>query len=613
MKKRLLAAILVVALALSSMTTMVFALTFDDVENDPTVSWAKANINKMTEAGYIKGYEDGTFKPYRAISKLECLLLMARILGSEEEKYTAVADAALDLYSDTVSKYNTNYLGELTYLLYLGIITETDLASYASAANANTELLRHQAAVLMAKMAGRDTEAKEYALTSDYADYETIPAVSRSYVELMTAKGIMNGMDKTEDGEPQFFPLNSLTRAQMATLLSRMQDMLNQFSYTATVEELKLNESVIAMNQNDDVRDRELGDDAVAYQDGVAIDFDAIKAGSLVNVIEVDGHIQLVEVLEEGSGVSNKGTVVYAKISALLDAAQGQKITLADTEVSSATATYFVGEECVYTVRGAKARFGDLSKGDFVKAVIEDGFIDSIAVIDKTTTIEGTISAIDFDDDNHVYLTVEDQYDGAQQYVVSNKGAKVNRDEETAEYRELAVGDNVVLTLTYGKITNVVATSNAERFSGILREIILAKKSSLTIEIDGEERTFSLRLGAKIKVAGIDAEIYDLRPGNSVTGILEGEEIRTLNASSVVANEKGEFTAVAESVNTNYKVITVIDENDEEQSVYYNTKTKFLKNSGESATARDIKAGQTLNITGAETSGIFEATIIIIK
>ena len=135
----------------------------------------------------------------------------------------------------------------------------------------------------------------------------------------------------------------------------------------------------------------------------------------------------------------------------------------------------------------------------------------------------------------------------------------------------------------------------------------------MTILIDGEEKNFTIRSNARIVISGMDAEIYDLRPGVSVTGTIDGTEIKLLTTSTVATNEKGEFTATAVAVNTTYKVITVTDDDGNSQSVYYNSKTTFLKSSGSTAKASDIEKGATLSITGAETNGVFEATIIIIK
>ena len=609
-KTRLLCGILSICLVLMCSAIPAMALTFNDVEGDPTVSWAKDAILQMTDAGYIKGYEDGTYKPYRAISKLECLLLMGRILGAEEADYAEVSAAAKAQYGQVAAKYNGTYVTELSYLLYLGILTESDLASYASAANANTELFRHQAAVLMSKMLGRNTEAKAYVAEGEtYADSGLIPASSKPYVEYVTEEGIMNGMDANEAGEPQFSPTTSLTRAQMAMLLSRMIDRLDKMVYRATIDTLDLANGVILMDKNGSGSERKINEDTVARKDGMEISLSALEEGSEVTALEIDGHIQVITVNGQGTTQPEEdGTLVYAKISQLATNASGKKITLADTEDSSNKATYTATENCAYSINGSKASFTDLKKNDFVKVIIMNGKIVSVAVSEKTETIQGTLEEVEFDEENHVYLTVEDQT-----YVVSNKGAKVERDDETVEYRELTAGDKMTLTLTYGKVTKVVATSSLEKFSGVLQEIIIAKTPSVTILVDGEEVNYRLRSNVKVKVSGTDATIYDLRPGVSVSGTLDGEEIKSINATTFVTNEKGEFTAEVLNINTNYKVITVVDREGNEQDVYYNSRTNFLKSSGTTIAARELEKGMTLSVTGSETNGVFEATIIIVK
>lgn len=609
-KTRLLCGILSICLVLMCSAIPAMALTFNDVEGDPTVSWAKDAILQMTDAGYIKGYEDGTYKPYRAISKLECLLLMGRILGAEEADYAEVSAAAKAQYGQVAAKYNGTYVTELSYLLYLGILTESDLASYASAANANTELFRHQAAVLMSKMLGRNTEAKAYVAEGEtYADSGLIPASSKPYVEYVTEEGIMNGMDANEAGEPQFSPTTSLTRAQMAMLLSRMIDRLDKMVYRATIDTLDLANGVILMDKNGSGSERKINEDTVARKDGMEISLSALEEGSEVTALEIDGHIQVITVNGQGTTQPEEdGTLVYAKISQLATNASGKKITLADTEDSSNKATYTATENCAYSINGSKASFTDLKKNDFVKVIIKNGKIVSVAVSEKTETIQGTLEEVEFDEENHVYLTVEDQT-----YVVSNKGAKVERDDETVEYRELTAGDKMTLTLTYGKVTKVVATSSLEKFSGVLQEIIIAKTPSVTILVDGEEVNYRLRSNVKVKVSGTDATIYDLRPGVSVSGTLDGEEIKSINATTFVTNEKGEFTAEVLNINTNYKVITVVDREGNEQDVYYNSRTNFLKSSGTTIAARELEKGMTLSVTGSETNGVFEATIIIVK
>ena len=616
-KRRLLSCALSLSLALTSVSASVFALSFNDVDNDATVSWAKSAITQMTEAGYIKGYEDGTFKPYRAISKMECLLLMSRMLGVEEDDYADIAAAAKSMYSATVAKYNTSYTNELCFLLYTGVLTENDLVDYASTANANTELLRYQAAILMAKLLGANTEAKNFtAAKATYADDAKIPANAKPYVEYVTKQGIMNGMDKDASGNPQFSPATSLTRAQMATLLSRMIDKIDKMTYTGTIDSLDLENNTISIDRDGDVSDRALNADTAARQDGKALSLSKLQAGSEIAALEIAGHVQLIDVLTEGGGSVNdkNGTVVYAKISALNENSSGKRITLADTEDSENTASYDVASSCTFTIKGSKGNFSSLKKNDFVKVTISGGKLVSVSVEEKNLTVSGKLSEVEFDEDDHVYLYVTDT-DGKneQQYVVSNKGASVTRDGSSAEYRDLSAGDTVKLELTSGKVTRVTATSSSERFTGVLSEIIIATQPSVTILIDGKAKTYKLRSDARILISGAESTIYDLRPNITVSGTLDSSEIKTLTASSVSTNEKGELTGTVTGLNTSYKVITVKDESGNSQSIYYNSKTTFLKSSGETTTAKSIEKGATVSITGADNNGVFEATIVIVK
>ena len=84
-KKKILSGILCSALLFSSVSAA--KLTFSDVENEPGVAWAKEYINEMAERGYIKGYEDGTFKPNNTISKTEALILMSRMVGVNDDNF----------------------------------------------------------------------------------------------------------------------------------------------------------------------------------------------------------------------------------------------------------------------------------------------------------------------------------------------------------------------------------------------------------------------------------------------------------------------------------------------------------------------------------------------
>ena len=603
-KGKLLSAVLSASLLLSSIALPAFAVTFNDVESDATVSWAKDSITKMTDAGYIKGYEDGTFRPYRAITKIESLILMSRMLGYENSEFSSVASAASTAYKSIASKYNTTYANEISYLMYCGVLKESDLVDYASAANANTQLLRYQAAVLMSKLMGADSEAKAYTVsTATYADDSAIPTTARPYVEYVSANNIMNGMDKTADGKAQFSPLTSLTRAQMATLLARMMDKLELKYVSGTVD------SVSSSKISVDGTSLGIMTDTKVYISGGTASVSDISSGSDASVVSIRKNALAITAQE-----AQTSTVVYGVITRKVENADGKKLTIADYEDNDNSETYTVKDSCKITVDGAKATLADLKNNDFVKVTITGSSISEISTESKSLTVKGIIVSTEYDNDDHVYINVSDtDGENTQQYVVSSKGADITRDGSEAEFSALTKGDKVTLKLTYGKVTSVTASGNTVGFSGLLKEIVISSNPSLTITIDGQDKKYFLRSDAKITVSGTAATIYDLRPNVTVTGTLDSSEIKTVSASTASVNEKGELTGTVTGKNTSYKVITVKDDNGNVQSVYYNNNTKVLSSNGTTSSVRTLENGAQITVTGADQNGVFVATIIIIK
>ncbi len=604
-KSRLLSMALCVVLVLSSLSLTAFALSFDDVENDPTVSWAKESIHKMTDAGYIKGYEDGTFRPFRPITKIECLILMSRMLGYENDEFAAAKDAAAEMYGEVAEKYNTTYAGEISYLLYCGVLKESELVDYASVANANTQLLRYQAAMLMAKLMGADEEAKEYSVDSaTYADDMVIPTAAKPYVEYVTAVGIMNGMDATADGEPQFSPVTSLTRAQMAALLARLMDKLDVEYISGTVDSVDETEIVV------DDEQIAVADATMAYYEGEEADIEDFGKGDEVLVVKACERAFAVATIETNA----EETIVYGVVDTKGENADGQRVTVYDYEDEDNSATYTLKGNCDIYVDDTKATFSNIMSGDFVKLTIVNSLVSEISTVDTKFDVIGKIVTVDYDNNDNVYMEIADNKDGSvQRYTVSSKGVVVSRDGEDAEFRDLTVGDSVTVRLTYGKITRVTAVSTTERFSGLLTEIILSSNPSVTISVNGVENTYKLRSDVKITVAGSTGDIYDLRPNITVSGKLDGSMIKELTAATVSVNEEGEMVGTVVGKNTTYNVLMIEDEDGNTQNVYYKSSTKFMNRSGQNTTVKSIEEGASVSIVGAAKNGVFEATIIILK
>lgn len=221
MKKQLTALVLTLALTLSAAVTP-YAAGFSDVGEFH--EWAEPQIEEMTTLGIIKGYTDGTFRPDRAITKTEALVLISRAAGYIAEDYTTFRTAAYTRYSDAVAKYNTPYPNEVAFLLYKGVLTEEDLASYISSDRSDSPLLRYEMAILLTKLMRAEGSLNNAAeISLEYADAGEIPFAAAAHVEYVTNASLMQGVyDPTTPDEVYFKPYSSVTRAQVAVLLHRV-------------------------------------------------------------------------------------------------------------------------------------------------------------------------------------------------------------------------------------------------------------------------------------------------------------------------------------------------------------------------------------------------------
>lgn len=607
--KRLISALLCGTVMASMLSFSAFALTFPDVENDATVEWAKDAINQMTDKGYIKGYEDGTFRPTRAVSKVETLILMSRILGVEEKEYEQTVDWADNAYSATVNAINTTYVDELSFLMYFDVLNVTDLRDYASAANANTSLLRWQAAYLMVKLAGQESEAKSTTLKEDtYSDYASIPEQARSYVAYATEMGLMNGMGNDENGNPFFSPETTLTRAQMATLLNRMIEKMDREIVTGSVESADLNTNKLTVIDEDGAEIVfGVDDSAVIKLSGEDSSFKLISSGSEIMVTKTFDSVRLIETVPQASVTTLYGIVVQTS-----DNSNGQKITIKDSEDTSSQGTYTFDSNCKFYNKGSKSSFGDIKSNNFVRLVLSGDKVQECYIEDKIG--ENTGAFVDYytDDDDRTYITIEDEVDGVVTYMISSKTLSVMRNGLTANLRDLAANDSITVELEYGKVVSITATSKSSNATGTIVEIVLSSKPTITLKINNEENVYSLTSNTKVKVNGVDATIYDLRPNNAATVKLDGNNVASIESSATSATGKTSVVGKVVSINTTLKVITVTTESGATDTIYYDSSTNFLKAStGKSITAKEIVAGSNISATGSDSTGYFVATILI--
>ncbi len=604
--KKILSGVLSAALLFS--TASVAAAGFSDVENDPTVKWAVPYINEMAEKGYIKGYEDGTFKPNNTISKTESLILLSRMIGVNDAAFGDSVEFALDEYSAVLSKYSTNYGKEVSFLLYAGVLDADDLDTYISSANKNAPLKRYEAAILLTKLLGAEDEVSTNAfVSSSYADTVEIPADARAYVEYVKEQGIMQGMGNNDNGEPMFSPNTNVTRSQMAKMLCSLIDVIDLSTQTGTVVATdSFNETITVKIDGSDIVNEVTA--ATKYKiNGSDVTLTKLKKGMHVKITHIAGKVALVE-----NQAAIEDTVIYGLVSTTKDSGGTQSVVIVDANDSSIKETYILADGAKIRVGGAIDTFSKVKANNYVSLTIEDGLVTVLEVVDKNTTAVGTLTAVNFAGDFTV-LSVMDSNGNTKDYEIAAEGVVVSRNNLEASISSLTEGDTISLRMTYGKVTKIQASSKTKTNSGTIDYITHSTRGT-TIGIASGDTVDEYKVNKSVKVlvdSSESASIYDLRPGTAIDIKLDSNEIVRIEAASTVS--KQQYYGTVKNVNATYGLM-VIDENGTEVDIYINSNTKIIdSNTGRNILLKNVEKGVSATITGSNSSGVFEASVIVLQ
>lgn len=219
--KRFAAWLLTVVMAISLLTVSAAAVTFSDMTNH----WAKTDVEYLATQGVVNGTSDTTFTPDRAMTACEAVIFCSRATGVSAADKTKIAEKWADTLKEIMPESLYSWAGtEMAVCLETGIISETELRSLAQADGLVKAISRENLAMYLVRAMQLEPLAKSlssYPLS--FADASSISAALQPYVYVLNSYGIVEG-----DQYNKFLPNRSLTRAEMAVMLRRAMDFMDE-------------------------------------------------------------------------------------------------------------------------------------------------------------------------------------------------------------------------------------------------------------------------------------------------------------------------------------------------------------------------------------------------
>lgn len=232
---------------------------------DSATHWALPAIEYMVSKKILNGYEDGTFRPERTVTRAEFIKML-------DETFGLTAQTSISYGDVKESDWFYSYVAKAAAQGYL--------LNYGSSLNPTGTLSRQEAAALLTRYL--DLDASKKAPSSTYADYTTIKTAYRDYVLQATAAGLFNGI-REDDGSYTFRPDKLLTRAETLTILSRAAGTIYKGSQTGVDAEAAAGNAVVTQSgvtiQNASLSGRVLVSEGAS---GGVITFSGCNLGTLI-------------------------------------------------------------------------------------------------------------------------------------------------------------------------------------------------------------------------------------------------------------------------------------------------------------------------------------------
>lgn len=502
------------------------ASDFPDVEDH----WAESYIEAMTEAGMFQGYEDGTFRPENQLTTSEVLALCARAVPLEESVEDQIEEVWTEQVTEILDGAHYWFYPEFCICLETGILSVDDLQGIVDADIMGSAVSKEDLSLYLVRaMQLEDTALSLTSYTLPFGDNEDISPDIAPYIYLLNIYGIVQG---DENGD--FGPQGSVTRAVMATMLSRALDFMED---RGVVVELP---AYATQLQQGVVESAALSDDGQIYLEVASVLTGEVEAfwlpedvplysgnmSTTVNSLKVGNYLRIY--------MDENGDVEAIHIQSSL---QGELVLFEDM-VDDCIQVELDGETYLYPltsfteVQIEDGDVGDVSlvdlEANYVTAVCyleEDGNLVAIRLLGGSHLETGLLSAID--DTSYDYTTIQ---------IKALNGV----------IEQYQLDEDCVIT-----INGEVGSLN-DIYQGRMVTLSIADADGLLVKIDIDTET-----------TYIQGSVYSTSTGNSAGSVtltdLETGDITTYTSSSTCAyTYEGESITIS-SVEEDWFVSALVD------------------------------------------------------
>ncbi len=550
--------------------------------------WVMQNIARLAAMGVFQGYDDGTFRPQKQISRIEAIISAVRLMGLKDQ---AESQAEMNTHlsfkdEGLIERKYPNAVG------YVAVALENDLFSEnANFVYPDKPATREWATVLLIKALKLQDEAKKMMNTElPFSDADQIDVGSRGYVALAVQKKLVSGyQDNT------FRPNRPVTRAELAALLDRTGDQMPQYNDGAIHGTVvgSIQSNVLTLTENGQTQTYAVDPNAFVFRNGVKSSLADVKAGDQITARAYNNVIVFIEVKQ----AAQEQDAFTATVNA---AYQNGMITLSK---SNQNVQYSFAGNAVITRNGTTATAADIKVGDVVFVRTTGTAIDVLQVltpVDDQANITGHLSAVNAD---AKYVVVTDSSTQASNVYYVDDNALIIRNGVSAALSSLQVGDEVTIRLVNNKAVYIGVTSQQQNtFTATVTTAYNGTNIMLTGTNQNQSTAYTFAGNALIYRNGVAAAAADIKTGDVVFVRTTGSAIDFLQVITPVVEQTTVSGTIA-AVNTTDKYVVVTDNG--QSKVYYLNDNALIFRKGAVSSLADLKAGDQVTVNLMNNKAIY--------
>lgn len=482
-------------------------MKFPDVS---ATHWALKHITKLALEGIIEGDDKGNYNPDSSVSQQDVIIMAIRMMGLEDE---AKQNKTAYVLPFDVSDYAKPYVAEALDKKLLSIQEETAPSGSSKAWGTRTAT-REWVAKIVIRALGKQEDAAQLATTATaFKDNKDISASALGFINAAVNLHIVDGF---EDGT--FKPTGAVTRAQMATFLSRADQYLENRTARVKIGYVTqfTDKTLSLVDLQGQTVDLALSDNIVFYtvkDDAARIPSTYIKPNMKVYVIQDQGTAYYVEDLNE---LKASDTVVGTLSELNVDQLTLTLVTENGTQTLNISSTVSVVDQ-----DGKGSSLGALVKGSQLELKKTGDTVDQITIKSVPVNKSGEAVIVSIDRDGAKLSWLDKATNKPETFVYSGQ-ATVQYNGNEIGIDQLNPGDAVQYQVQNDVVTSIVVTKPVVEPQGTADqgklEILDVNKKIITITTaDNKLVSYHVADNVQVVIQGLaTAGLGDLLVGDDL-------------------------------------------------------------------------------------------------